>query len=140
MKPIRQEIFGEKKKSYSLFQNGGFWQLTLFLDESVRYDEEGSPLEYAYTLITLPPSTYDYASIVSAIINAKYDNDKMQAVVNNYLLDSDDLDNVVDFDNMQNYRAFAKRTAREINAEVVKFIDDYNKEHEPSNTDDNDEE
>lgn len=103
-------------------------------------DEEDVRYSYGYTVVLFPPAVHDYASIVSAIINAKYDNDKMQAVVNNYLLDSDDLDNVVDFDNMQNYRAFAKRTAREINAEVVKFIDDYNKEHEPSNTDDNDEE
>lgn len=40
---------------------------------------------YKYQIYTLKPAVLDYDSIVNAIISREYPDDKMQAVINNYL-------------------------------------------------------
>lgn len=54
-----------------------------------------------------------YADIVSAIINDKYTNDDMQAIINNHLLDGDP-DHERQFAEMQDWRSYAKSIARQI--------------------------
>lgn len=62
--------------------------------------------------VTLGPGCFTYDNIVSAIINQKYSSDRMQAIINNYLLDS--FANKLEFDEMQNYRKKAKEIAKEL--------------------------
>lgn len=57
--------------------------------------------------------TYDY--IVSNLIKLKYSDDKMQAIINNYLLDSTTDENVVkEFQTMQEWRKLSKVIAKDI--------------------------
>lgn len=56
--------------------------------------------------------TYD--KIASAIISAKYPADKMQAIINNYLLDSENQNAIEEFNQMQNWRKYAKSYAKEL--------------------------
>lgn len=74
--------------------------------------------------ITLPIGILDYGSMVSAIIDAKYSNDQMQAIVNNKLLGDGEHDK--EFDAMQDYRRYAKDIAKQI-------VKELNKESEVSN-------
>lgn len=54
-----------------------------------------------------------YDEIVSAIIRDKYSNDKMQAIINNQLLEPSE-EHVKEFMEMQEWRKFAKSYAKEI--------------------------
>ena len=60
----------------------------------------------------------NYDNIVSTIITKKYPSDKMQAVVNNYLLDPEDETIKQEFQEMQAWRAFAKEKAKEALTEI----------------------
>ena len=66
----------------------------------------------------MPVGVTDYGSIVSALINAKYDADSMQAIVNNKLLDGEDPDYDAAFQKMQAWRAEAKWIGKEITEEI----------------------
>lgn len=71
-------------------------------------------MEWRAVEITMPVGVIDYGSIVSAIIDSHYTNDQMQAIVNNHLIgEHEDA-----FDEMQEYRAYAKRMARQIVEEI----------------------
>ena len=63
-------------------------------------------------LITKPNLKYDY--LVSLIIGLKYNNDKIQAIINNYLLDSDDETSIKEFNEMQEWRKISKQLAKDI--------------------------
>lgn len=79
-------------------------------------DEAGSEnvnQRYKYGSVRLAPGVSDYRSIVAALVNNEFDSDEMQAIINNYLLDGDDPEAVAEFNQMQAFRAFAKRIARE---------------------------
>lgn len=52
--------------------------------------------------------------VIDAIVCAEYPNDKMQAVVNNYLATPEDADRKAEFDNMQAWRQKAKQVADEV--------------------------
>lgn len=52
--------------------------------------------------------------IVDAIVTAQYPEDRMQAVINNYLLDQEDADAVQEFNDMQAWRAHAKAIATQV--------------------------
>ena len=81
----------------------------------INYDveelEEGDYL-CRYKQATLPPGEWNYESIVNAIVSAEYPSDKMQAVVNNYLLDMEK--GKEEFEQMQNCRAKAKAIAKQL--------------------------
>ncbi len=64
--------------------------------------------------VTLPPAVWDYSAIVDALVTENYPTDKMQAVVNNYLLDPNDEDVVAEFNEMQEWRKHAKAIAKEL--------------------------
>lgn len=65
----------------------------------------------AYVTRLARPLTYERA--VSAIVDDGYPADKMQAVVNNYLLDPTDESAKAEMEAMQSWRALAKRVAKE---------------------------
>lgn len=65
----------------------------------------------AYVTRLARPLTYERA--VSAIVDDGYPSDKMQAVVNNYLLDPTDETAKAEMEAMQSWRALAKRVAKE---------------------------
>lgn len=68
----------------------------------------------AYVVRVPQPASYD--SIVSAIVSAAYPADKMQAIINNHLLEGDDEDSEheAEFKAMQDWRKHAKEIAKEV--------------------------
>ena len=73
--------------------------------------QDGNKVTYD-TVQVIGELTYD--KIVDAIISYKYPIDKMQAIVNNYLLDSEDSLIKEEFEQMQDWRKFAKSYAKEL--------------------------
>lgn len=69
---------------------------------------------YKYQTYTLKPAVLDYDSIANAIISKEYPNDKMQAIINNYLLDSSNEDTTKEFNDMQAFRKKAKDWAKDL--------------------------
>lgn len=57
---------------------------------------------------------FNYAGIVDALISYKYPIDKMQAIINNYLLDPNDDSVKQEFIEMQKWRSESKQIAKEI--------------------------
>jgi len=64
----------------------------------------------------MPVGVVDFGSIVSAVINTEYSSDRMQAVINNYLIGSDK----ESFNKMQEYRNYAKKVAANVTADIKK--------------------
>lgn len=54
----------------------------------------------------------DYDKVVTHIIRERYSADKMEALLNNYLLDAEKYKE--EFEAMQEWRAFAKESAKKI--------------------------
>jgi hypothetical protein len=71
---------------------------------SKQIDEETYELVSTSLLMRAEP-TYD--TLVSALIRKRYDADKMEAIVNNYLADKDD-SAIIEFSEMQAYRQEVK--------------------------------
>ena len=69
---------------------------------------------YKYQIYTLEPAVLDYDSIVNAIVSKEYPNDKMQAIINNYLLDTSNKDTTKEFNDMQAFRKKAKDWAKDL--------------------------
>ena len=69
---------------------------------------------YKYQTYTLKPAVLDYDSIVNAIVSKEYPNDKMQAIINNYLLDKSNEDTTKEFNDMQAFRKKAKDWAKDL--------------------------
>lgn len=67
---------------------------------------------YAYYSIEVKPGHWNYDDLVNAMITAMYPADRMQAVVNNYLMDPDDIKYKEEFNVMQEWRRMSKETAR----------------------------
>lgn len=68
---------------------------------------------YQYEQIVIEYNKFNYSGIVDALITYKYPIDKMQAVINNYLLDPEDAYSVDEFNKMQAWRKEAKEIAKE---------------------------
>lgn len=71
---------------------------------SKQIDEETYELVSTSLLMRAEP-TYD--TLVSALIRKRYDADKMEAIINNYLADKDD-SAIIEFSEMQAYRQEVK--------------------------------
>lgn len=69
---------------------------------------------YGYYQVTLPVVQFTYGGIINAIISDAYKPDVMEATINNYLLDPTDEENKKYFNEMQDWRKYAKSIAREI--------------------------
>lgn len=68
---------------------------------------------FMWEQVTIPKGRFDYGGIVDALISHKYPIDKMQAVINNYLLDPNDEYAIDEFNKMQAWRKEAKEIAKE---------------------------
>lgn len=68
---------------------------------------------YEYDQVEIPAGKWDYSGVVDALISYKYPIDKMQAVINNYLLDPNDTYAIDEFNKMQAWRKEAKEIAKE---------------------------
>lgn len=69
---------------------------------------------YRWEQLNIPINSFNYSGVVDILITHKYPNDKMQAVINNYLLDSTDSVALREFNEMQEWRKQAKELAKEI--------------------------
>lgn len=68
---------------------------------------------YSYEQVKIPNGRFDYSGIIDALVTYKYPNDKMQSVINNYLLDPTDETIVNEFNEMQAWRKEAKEIAKQ---------------------------
>lgn len=68
---------------------------------------------YRYEPIKIEFNRWEYAGVVDALVQHKYPIDKMQAVINNYLLDPNDEYAISEFNAMQAWRKEAKEIAKE---------------------------
>lgn len=78
------------------------------------YIERTGEDEYLVGTYTLPNAVLDYDAIVNAIVSDAYPQDKMQAVINNYLLDPSEADTKAEFEAMQAVRKKAKAYAKDL--------------------------
>ena len=68
---------------------------------------------YKWEQVNVPIEKWNYSGVVDALISYKYPIDKMQAVINNYLLDPEDAYAIDEFNKMQAWRKEAKEIAKE---------------------------
>lgn len=68
---------------------------------------------YECSSVFLPPSVLDYGKIVNLILKEKYPDGQMEAVLYNYLLDSDNETIIKEYNEVQEYRKIAKQIAKE---------------------------
>lgn len=68
---------------------------------------------YKWEQVNVPIEKWDYSGIVDALVSHKYPIDKMQAVINNYLLEPENEEYVTAFNKMQAWRKEAKEIAKE---------------------------
>lgn len=84
------------------------WDVDEYTEDEQKY--------YKYYSHQFKPAIWDYGAIVDVIISTYYPQDKMQAIINNYLLDPNNEDSLNEFNAMQEKRAWAKQTAKELMA------------------------
>ena len=88
---------------------------TLANQSGIKYDDcFKQSYVYKYYCIEMPLGVDDYDSEINAIVTAKYPNDVMQSVINNYLLDPTDNKAKKEFEEMQAWRKEAKEFASDI--------------------------
>lgn len=68
---------------------------------------------YEWESVEMPQTKWDYGGIVDALVQHKYPNDKMQAVINNYLLEPNNAEYIIAFNEMQAWRKEAKEIAKQ---------------------------
>lgn len=76
-------------------------------------ENDPSGHKFRHKAVTLEPGVWRYDAIVSALVNAEYPTDKMQAIVNNYLADPTDDNALEEMRGVQNWRKSAKIIAKE---------------------------
>ena len=79
----------------------------------INIDIEQSNEMFDYQSIKVEYNKWNYSGIVDALVQYKYPIDKMQAVINNYLLDPNDEYAISEFNAMQAWRKEAKEIAKE---------------------------
>lgn len=94
----------------------GLRQYTITFD--IRAVKGSDNEQYEWCEITLPPGTPTYDRLVAAIIRGRYSDDNMQAIINNHLLEDGDSEHEKEWNDMQSWRAEAKRMAKEILEEI----------------------
>lgn len=80
---------------------------------NVNVDVEYINGNYQWEQVNIPNGKFDYGGIVDTLISYKYPIDKMQAVINNYLLGPEDAYAIDEFNKMQAWRKEAKEIAKE---------------------------
>ena len=103
------EMSDAELKELYLKENEG---LELISEEPDEYYKEAH--KFRYESVDLPIGKWEYSNIVDSLITYKYPNDKMTAIVNNYLLDPTDEEALQEFNQMQEWRKFAKELAKSV--------------------------
>ena len=96
-----QKIYGNAK------------QYTIYYNE--REDEYGITSD----IMPIPLGQWDYGIIVDRLIKEHYPNGEMEAILNNDLLDPSDKENKAKFNEMQEYRNYAKEIAKQAMQYVI---------------------
>lgn len=105
-----------RKASY-LFSFIGRGRTTFFINIDIEQSNE----MFDYQSIKVEYGKWNYSGVVDALVQYKYPTDKMQAVINNYLLDPEDVYAVDEFNKMQEWRKEAKEIAKEIAKEALEY-------------------
>jgi hypothetical protein len=82
--------------------------------KTINFDIREVESGFEWESVEMPQTKWDYAGVVDALIQYKYPIDKMQAVINNYLLDATDDYAIDEFNKMQAWRKEAKEIAKEV--------------------------
>lgn len=67
---------------------------------------------YTCKYVSLKPDYYNYGGLVDAIISMKYEMKDEMAIVNNYLLNPENESYVMEYNDFQTWRQFAKSEAK----------------------------
>lgn len=86
---------------------------TTLINFDVREEKDSEQGKYSYLQVEMYPSQMRRSAIISAVIRAKYDQDEMEAIINNYLEDPTDEDALLEIHEMQSWRCMAKHIATE---------------------------
>lgn len=78
----------------------------------VPYDVQCIDDVYHFKYASLLPDNYNYGGLIDAIIRLKYTSKDMEAIINNYLINSDSDEYKNEFLEMQAWRQFAKAEAK----------------------------
>ena len=81
--------------------------------KTINFDIKEVEEGFEWKSIEIPQTKWDYAGVVDVLIQYKYPIDKMQAVINNYLLEPENEEFVTAFHEMQAWRRRAKVIAKE---------------------------
>ena len=81
--------------------------------KTINFDIKEVEEGFEWESVEMPQTKWDYSGIVDALIQHKYPIDKMQATINNYLLDPYDAYAIEEFNKMQAWRKEAKEIARQ---------------------------
>lgn len=137
--PVRMVLKGARRQlNYNVKELGEDELKALWEKEGSEtpYDYFAKEHKYSYCSLEMGGARWNYNGIVEAIIREKYTNDQMEAITNNmnvvvaeffntlvtdglgesitYLLTSVKSDNMANFKAMQEWRALAKREARDV--------------------------
>ena len=86
---------------------------TTLINFDIREEQDSEQGKYSYLQVEMYPSQMRRSAIISAVIRAKYDQDEMEAIINNYLEDPTDEGALADIHEMQSWRCLAKLIATE---------------------------
>ena len=92
---------------------GNAKEYTIYYNE--REDEYGITVD----VMLIPLGQWDYGIIVDRLIKEHYPNGQMEAILNNYLLDPTDSEFKAKFNEMQEYRNYAKELAKQAMQYVI---------------------
>lgn len=84
-------------------------RITYFINFEIEFQDEW----YVYEQVRLEYDKWNYSGVVDALVQHKYPIDKMQAVINNYLLEPENQEYIAAFNEMQAWRKEAKEIAKE---------------------------
>lgn len=81
--------------------------------KTINFDIKEVDEGFEWESVDMPQTKWDYSGVVDALVSHKYPNDKMQAVINNYLLEPENEEYIRVFNEMQAWRKEAKEIAKE---------------------------
>lgn len=100
-------------------RNLGRNEYTINFDvEKLEKKERSEGKDYRYLTVKLPAGNYSRDTVISKIIESRYNSDEMTAIVNNYLLDDGEEESLAEFKEMQVWRRHAKDIADKFIAEI----------------------
>lgn len=94
----------------------GMTALVCFNEREIQRQEEGTEQVitlYVYDYVRVP-YPFTYSSLVSVLVKSRYDDDSMQAIINNHLSDEETPEHAEQFTAMQEWRTEVKEVAHEV--------------------------